>query len=325
MTISAPVSVIIITYNRCAELRDCLRSLEILRTPVRETIVVDNHSEDGTLDMIRSEFPATVVLVNPENYGTAYSRNQAINVARGQYVWFLDSDTLIPHPDVLENMLRFCREHPDTGSIGGQMIREDGELRYWVMAKDGDRKMPVVPGPPHQFETHYLATCNCLVPRSRLLEIGGFDHFYFYYCEDVDLGMRLGRLGLKNVFRSDCAVLHCFAQKERRGTYYLHYRNEIRCRIRNWSVWQLVIFPILHFGRTAAEYLALRKNPHWLGKVRTLSIADKQRHRPSWMAVRIASAMILGMAGAFLWNLVHLPQTLYYRWHQPDCLQTVRL
>lgn len=87
-------SIIIPTYNRCRELRLALESIEkqTLHCMMYEVIIVDNHSEDGTFDVIRaSNVFAKILQVN--NHGNiAYSRNLGAKNARGRYLVFLDSD-----------------------------------------------------------------------------------------------------------------------------------------------------------------------------------------------------------------------------------------
>ena len=86
-----------LTYNARDFLRDCLLSIyKTVGSLSFEIIVVDNHSEDGTLEMLRSEFPDVRLLINDENTGYTRPNNQAMRVSQGRYVVLLiNPDTLV--------------------------------------------------------------------------------------------------------------------------------------------------------------------------------------------------------------------------------------
>lgn len=311
------VSLIICTRNRKTELLACLESLQGLdRTGIDlETIVVDNASADGTYAAVQARYPGVGCIRNAVNHGTARSRNQAVRIARGAYVWFLDSDTRVLHPAVLRNMLNYLDRHPDAGSVGGQMIDDGAGLQYWIMGEATDEKIPVTAPGIVERTPHYLPTCNCLMKKDLLVKLGGFDEFYFYYCEDLDLQLRIRRFGLRNVFRGDCCVWHCFVQNQRHGTYYLFYRNLLRCLISNRSVAAVLCFPFTQLQRIRHDYQAFRASGGDMTHIKTLNDSAKQRYTGRWGGGRLALRILLSLAGAWLWNVGMLPITLYRKYY----------
>ena len=125
------LSVIIVNYNVESFLDQCLSSLKqskgLLLGKDFEVFVVDNHSVDGSVEMVRSKYPWVRLIANPDNPGFAKANNQAIRLSQGKYVLLLNPDTLVEN-DTLENCVRFMEEHPDAGGLGVKML--DGQGRY---------------------------------------------------------------------------------------------------------------------------------------------------------------------------------------------------
>ena len=117
------VSVCIANWNCRELLRNCLASLLHVPQGVNvETIVVDNASTDGAADMVAREFPEVRLIRNEINQGFARANNQAAQIARGQYLFFLNNDTLVP-PETLDRLLDYLKAHPEV-SIVGPMLRD---------------------------------------------------------------------------------------------------------------------------------------------------------------------------------------------------------
>ena len=90
------LSIIIVNYNVKAFLQQALESLQrSIRTIDAEIIVVDNHSVDGSVDMLRLNFPDITLIANEQNLGFSKANNQALQLARGDYIWLLNPDTLV--------------------------------------------------------------------------------------------------------------------------------------------------------------------------------------------------------------------------------------
>ncbi len=321
-SISVIVSVIICTYNRKHDLWQCLESIRIIPTPDLEIIIVDNHSTDGTAEALRRDYPAVNLIRNPVNRGTAYARNQGIKRARGEYVWFLDSDTLILSPDTLANMLNYFRTHPHTGSLGGQIIKEGHELIYWIMSKT-DHKIPVSNPGVHEYTALFMATCNMLVRRDVLIQLGGFDLYYFYYCEDLDIGLRITNLGLNNVFRSDCCVLHKFSQKERAGEYYLFYRNVLRAFIINRTAWYIISYPFTQTVSIVHSFISFWKQGKKMENIKTFNETKKLKYAGQFGVVKLGAAIYWSLVKACFWNTARLPRTIFLRYRRPNYLAQV--
>ena len=122
------VSVIIVNFNVRAFLEESLRSVkQSLGTLRAEILVVDNHSVDGSCEMVRREFPEVTLIANEDNVGFARANNQAIKQARGRHLFILNPDTLVEESTV-GTLIAFLDAHPDTAAAGCQILNPDGSF-----------------------------------------------------------------------------------------------------------------------------------------------------------------------------------------------------
>src|SRR5690242_5054473 len=120
------LSVVIVNWNLCRLLLDCLRGLPAAASGLAyEATVVDNGSHDGSPEMVSGEFPDVRLIRNSENLGFARANNQGIRLAAGRYILLLNNDTILP-PGALTALVRFMDEHPNAGAVGPRLLRPDG-------------------------------------------------------------------------------------------------------------------------------------------------------------------------------------------------------
>ncbi|HEX8552071.1 MAG TPA: glycosyltransferase family 2 protein [Abditibacteriaceae bacterium] len=123
------ISILIVNWNTRDLLRACLRSIEVHCTLPHEVIVVDNASHDGSAAMVRAEFPAVHLVESKKNLGFAVGNNHAYELARGEYVWLLNSDTELL-PDAAEELVKFLDSHPKCGGVASALIdARDGKTQ----------------------------------------------------------------------------------------------------------------------------------------------------------------------------------------------------
>jgi len=121
------LSIVIITRNTKELLRNLLKSIEadkLLRPFLKEVIIVDNYSTDGSNTMVGSEFPWVFLVKNDYNRGFAAAANVGIARAEGSYIFLLNSDTLLIEGEVAK-MVQFMEENRDVGICGPQLVHED--------------------------------------------------------------------------------------------------------------------------------------------------------------------------------------------------------
>ncbi|MCU0457874.1 MAG: glycosyltransferase family 2 protein [Bacteroidales bacterium] len=224
------LSVVIVSYNVCALLRQALQSLVVAATgTVNEVIVVDNNSADNSAAMVREEFPSVRLIISSTNEGYPAACNKGIAVSSGEYILILNPDTIVS-PDALLNALIFMKLNPDAGAAGAHMT--DGTGRFLQESRRGFPS-PITslfrftglgklfPRSPF-FNAYYLGnppeeeTCRAdiltgafmLLRREVLDKTGPFDTGYFMYGEDIDLSWRIRKAGYYNYYLHNVRITH---------------------------------------------------------------------------------------------------------------------
>jgi GT2 family glycosyltransferase len=208
--VSLEFSVVIPTYNRADGLRRCLNSLAAqLRPPPFEIIVVDDGSTDATAELLsgyRSPFPLRTY--RTERAGAAGARNCGAAVAEGDHLLFVDDDVRAD-PELLAAHSTAQRQEEDAVIMGPMVAPGDARLSSWARWEQDviDKQYRAMVGDQWRPTPRQFFTANASLPRLRFEESGGFD-IRFKRAEDVELGYRLRRLGLRFVFRRDAIVTH---------------------------------------------------------------------------------------------------------------------
>lgn len=191
------VSVIVVNWNTRQLLAECLASLyDTVRTLMLEVIVVDNGSSDGSVDMVREQFPHVRLIVNQENKGFASANNRALAVFEGRYALLFNSDAKAL-PNAVEAMVRFANAHPKAGVVGAQLRNTDGTFqasytnfptlwREFLMLSALGRKLYGRWYPSHDpqdsrdiTQADYVEGACMLVRREAIQQVGGLDEGYF--------------------------------------------------------------------------------------------------------------------------------------------------
>src|SRR4030042_4439233 len=122
------LSIIILSYNTQDLLKDCLLSLRKVVSEVDfEIIVPDNGSTDGSPEMLKEEFPEVLLIENKKNLGFAKGNNRAEPFTRGEYILFLNSDTII-NKDTLSKTVEYLDNHRQVGALTCKIFLPDGSL-----------------------------------------------------------------------------------------------------------------------------------------------------------------------------------------------------
>jgi N-acetylglucosaminyl-diphospho-decaprenol L-rhamnosyltransferase len=229
------LSIVIVSWNTCDLLADCLHllwfNLIACRENSVETFVVDNASADGTAAMVRNCFPWVRLIENQENVGFAQANNQAIRCSSGRYLLLLNPDTAV-RPEAVQGLLRFMDEHTQVGAAGARLLNADGSLQ------ESCYRAPTLSGeawrlfhldaiwPYHTYRLHQrdLARAHpvevlqgaCFMLRRQIVDqVGLLDEEYFMYSEEVDLCQRIRQAGWQIYWVPQAEVIHYGGQSTR--------------------------------------------------------------------------------------------------------------
>jgi hypothetical protein len=218
------LSIIIVSYNVCHLLLDCIRSLIDTAIGLNyEIIVVDNASADGSVDAIKKSFPHIKVIANDRNLGFANGNNQGYKTSSGDYVLILNPDTVVKS-DAIRSVLEFMKSMPDAGMAACRLLNPDDSLQKSIRAfptiKEHlsralfiDRllyrqywKKTYYQSTP--FEIDYCTGAFMMVRRKALDDMPLLNPEFFMYAEEKDLALRLRAKGWKTYFIPFGEVIH---------------------------------------------------------------------------------------------------------------------
>jgi len=246
-------------------LKDCLESVRKFVQEVDcEVIVVDNGSTDGSFEMVKRDFPEVLTMASRENLGFARGNNFARKMAKGAYILFLNSDTIVRR-GALRKSLSFIKKNKDVGALSCKLVLPDGNLD-----KDARRAFPT----PWVAFTHFTGI-DRLFPKSKSLSkywylyksaeitqdvdviqgaffltrkevldsVGWFSEEYFLDGEDIDLCWKIRQKGLRIVFYPEVSITHIKgASKGKRKSSFLKITQEERLSVINVGLDSMSIF-----------------------------------------------------------------------------------
>lgn len=210
------VSVIIPCYGKPWLTLQCLKSIASHppATPF-EVIVADNASGDPGVELLRN-ISGLRLEINPTNLGFLRSCNRSAKFAKGDYLFFLNNDTLV-REHWLDPLLAVFGKFADAGLVGSKLLFADGTLQEagGIIWRDGSASNygrsddPNKPVYNYIREADYISGCAILVPRMLWEQLGGFDeHFAPGYCEDSDLSFRVRAAGRKVYYCPFSVIVH---------------------------------------------------------------------------------------------------------------------
>ena len=221
------LDVVIVSHRSRSLLSECLASLR-LHAPSCElrVFVVDNASNDGTVELVREQFPDIELFANGRNEGFSAANNRAIRAGSGTYVLALNPDTRIT-AGALDRLLNLMEEGADIGICGCRLELEDGSFDHaakrmfptplsalghftglgrWRLAprRLADYRAPTVTGGP----VDAVNGAFMLIRRRALEDVGLFDEGYWMYMEDLDLCYRFAQAGWVTWYEPRVTVVH---------------------------------------------------------------------------------------------------------------------
>ncbi len=234
------LTIIIVSYNVKYFLDQALASVRKAAKKIQaEIMVVDNASTDGSVALVKSRFPEMTLIENKDNKGFAAANNQAIKIARGEYVLLLNPDTLVQE-DTLERTVQFMDAHPEAGALGVKMLDGKG-----IFLPESKRALPTpkvaffkmfglsalfpkskIFGRYHlgfldENKTHVVEVLSgafMLIRKKALDATGLLDETFFMYGEDVDLSYRIMQAGYKNYYFPETRIIHYKGESTRKGS-----------------------------------------------------------------------------------------------------------
>lgn len=189
-------SFIIINYNTSELTSACLESIfKYCPSSSFEIILIDNNSRPDDLALLRERFSARLkIIANQKNLGFAAANNQGAELAQGQYLFFLNSDTLLKQ-DILTPLAAELNSNNKIGIIAPRLILENGEEQLYAY---GLIKKTV--------ELAWVSGAALVIRREIFSRLGGWDKRFFMYFEDVDI-CRLTRKQGYIIKRSESAEI----------------------------------------------------------------------------------------------------------------------
>lgn len=261
------VSIIIVNYNTKELTRNCLKSVFEQTSGISfEVIVSDNGSKDGSIEMIKSDFPQVVLIENNANLGFGAANNRGLKIAKGKYVFYLNSDTVL-----LNNAVKFFFDYWENslekdriGALGCNLIEKNGETSVSELPFPFPKKSArallfcIVKSMVSKDIWHKFKKCNINTKNNRSVEaiIGAdlflkndnnakFNELFFLYCEEVELQYRLFLQDKKRIIIDEPRIIHLEGASDCKIGLERFYSFKKKRNVREWQ--SRLVFFSLHF------------------------------------------------------------------------------
>lgn len=236
---SMDLSIIIVNYNVRQFLENALASVYRAMEGVQgEVFVVDNASDDGSVEMVTAKFPHVYLIENKANVGFAKANNAALKRAKGKYLLLLNPDTIVQE-DTIKVMINFFDENPDAGLAGCKILNPDGSFQLpcrrsfptpWVAFTKIFGLSALFPksklfgkynltylSEDETFEVDAISGSFMFLRRDVYEAVGGLDESFFMYGEDLDWCYRVAKGGYSVYYVHATQIIHFKGESTRRS------------------------------------------------------------------------------------------------------------
>lgn len=249
--INPEVSIIIVSYNQFQLLENCLRSCnEKIKNVLYEIIVVDNASNEGDVGLITNGFQNIKLIRNSKNFGFAKANNQGAKIARGQYLLFLNNDTIFIE-NSLKIVIEFVKSKKEDTIVGIKLLNKDRSMQESVYESTtlwnsftenfflyklfprakffnkyyqnyNDYKAPI--------QTGVVKGAFLFISKASFNKLNGFDERFYFYAEELDLCYRFGKEIGKIYYYPLTSIIH-YGGATTDKVLWFKFRNQARAKI----------------------------------------------------------------------------------------------
>lgn len=297
------LSIVIVNWNTRDLLAQCIESIyDTVSDLDFETIVVDNASTDGSVEMVRRDFPQVQIIANAENVGFVRANNQAIARCQGRYVLLLNSDTQAL-PGSLDKTVQFMDEHPNAGIVGVRLLNPNGTfqasytpfptlwreflmlsgLGRWLIRPTFPSYGPQVEKGPQRIKG-YVEGAYLAARRGAVDQVGGLDERIFMYAEDVDWCYQFHQGGWEVWYLPQAPIIHYGGQsskkRRKRGEAEL-YRSRVYFFYKHYGKATAFGLKVLIYAMTVPKILIHRL-------LRAVTQGRRGRIVTSWKELHLA-------------------------------------
>lgn len=251
------VSVVIVTWNRKEEVGITVESVLDQLYERTEIVVVDNASTDGTVEMLRQQFPMVKIVELEENTGPTGGRNAGIAAARGEILFFLDSDASVGENTLARTVDKFKSDH-QIGAVACKVVnaetRQLDNIAGWIFSEKDKVDQD------EEFLSFSFSECGCAIRKEALKRTGGFWDYLFFGREGEELAIRIWDADYQIVYFPKAIVYHRVSPSKRvRGCDRLYYdlRNSLYIHVVRYTRGMLLRMTPLRIG--AGMLRALRR------------------------------------------------------------------
>ncbi|MFH1460414.1 MAG: glycosyltransferase family 2 protein [Candidatus Omnitrophota bacterium] len=251
------ISIVIVTYSAEKFIKNCLDSVFAQDLNNFEVIIIDNNSGDNTINILKKYLSKIILIENKKNEGFCFATNQGILLAKGKYIFTLNSDVYLSKDYVL-NLKNFLERNLEAGMAGGKLLRMDKITidtiglklgvfyRFLNIAESekdtGKYKVPLeIMGP---------CAAAALYKRELLESIRYkdefFDNQFFFLADDFDIAWRAQRIGCKGFYVPNAVCWHYRDSSGHKSQFkqYLSFRNRYYLLIKNAGFKTVFLFAL---------------------------------------------------------------------------------
>ena len=210
------VSVVIVTRNRTKPLLRCLNSLKKSKHKIYETIVVDNGSEDKTVETVKKKYTKVKLIEVGKNSGAAEGRNKGAKVSKGNVIFFLDDDAYIDK-DTIGELVNTMKNDDNIAVVQTKVLSSFNKKKILGIAHDINTTTSLITAygineiDKGQYSEEIdipMVGTGWIIKKTVFNKVKGFDKKFFVPYEDSDISLRITKLGYRIVFSPNAKIWH---------------------------------------------------------------------------------------------------------------------